>query len=605
MKYRRQVRRVKSILDYRDYKVISLTLISQVILGIFDLVGVALIGLLGTLTVNGITSQAPGSRVAQVLNILRIGNLTFQEQVAIIGSIAGTLLISKTVLSYLSAKYNLNFLSKKGARISSALVSGFFKLPITEIKKINQFELNFALGNGATLLSMGVIGSTVLLFSDVILLTIISIGLFFVDPVTAISTYLYFVIIVGLLYFKMRHTAKTLGNLDTHLSIQSNSRILGAINSYREIHTSGNMKYITSQIADTRIKLAKTQSTLTLLPSITKYTLESALVFGSVVLCAVHFILSDARHAFGILALFLAAGSRIAPAALRIQQSAMQIKSSLGSVEPTLYLIEKLGLAPSDYTSPVQPNQNYDDFIGKFQICDVNFNYEDSQTSTLRNINIAGEEGSFTAIVGASGSGKTTLVDILLGLIKPDRGTIEISDLDPISAIEKWPGAIAYVPQEVHLMEGTILENVCLGVNPEQIDENHVRELLYSVRLGEWFEEVNSDLHALVGSGGLGLSGGQIQRLGIARALYANPRLLVLDEATSALDSITEAEIASTLENLKHKVTLIVIAHRLSTVINADNVVYMDKGEILGQGTFKDLKELVPNFSQQANLMGL
>jgi ATP-binding cassette subfamily C protein len=592
-------------LEYRDYKVISLTLISQVILGIFDLIGVALIGLLGTLTVNGITSQAPGSRVSQVLDILRIGNLSFQEQVAIIGSIAGTLLISKTVLSYLSAKYNLSYLSKKGARISEALVSEFFKLPITEIKKINQFELNFALGNGATLLSVGVIGSAVLLLSDVILLTIISVGLFFVDPITAISTYLYFVLIVWLLYLKMRHTARTLGNLDTHLNIQSNSRILGAINSYREVHTSGNMNIITGQIADTRFKLAKIQSSLTLLPSITKYTLESALVFGSVLLCAVHFILSDARHAFGILALFLAAGSRIAPAALRIQQSAMQIKSSLGSVEPTINLIEKLGLIPISHINSNQPDQIYENFKGKFNVCDVHFKYSEAHASTLRNINVAGGEGSFTAIVGASGSGKTTFVDILLGLIKPDQGTVEISDLDPISAIQKWPGAIAYVPQEVHLIEGTILENVCFGVDPSQIDENHVRDLLHSVRLGEWLEGANSDLNTLVGSGGLGLSGGQIQRLGIARALYASPRLLVLDEATSALDSITEAEIASTLENLKHKVTLIVIAHRLSTVINADNVVYMDKGEILGQGTFNQLKALVPNFSQQANLMGL
>jgi hypothetical protein len=337
-------RRIKKILDQRDYLVISLYLLAQVVLGLLDLIGVALIGLLGTLTINGITSQTPGSRIEQILQILQIDGFSFQLQVAVIGSTAGTLLISKTILSYFTARKSLHFLSKKGARISSALVSNFFRLPITEIRKSNQYEVNFALGNGANLLSVGVIGSFILLVSDLILLTVISIGLFAVNPVTAISTYIYFVLIVFFLYIKMRNTARILGNQDTKLSIMSNSRILGAINSYREIHVAGRTNKLTADISETREQLAMIQSRLTLLPSITKYSLESALVFGSIILCATHFLLGDAKQAFGILALFLAAGSRIAPAALRIQQSAIQIKSSLGSVEPTLKLIEQLGL---------------------------------------------------------------------------------------------------------------------------------------------------------------------------------------------------------------------------------------------------------------------
>ncbi len=605
MTYMSRFRRIKKILDRRDYLVISLYLLAQVVLGLLDLIGVALIGLLGTLTINGITSQTPGSRIEQILQILHIDGFSFQLQVAVIGSTAGTLLISKTILSYFTARKSLHFLSKKGARISSALVSNFFRLPITEIRKSNQYEVNFALGNGATLLSVGVIGSFILLVSDLILLTVISIGLFAVNPVTAVGTYFYFVLIVFFLYIKMRNIARILGNQDTKLSIMSNSRILGAINSYREIHAAGRTNKMTADISETREQLAMIQSRLTLLPSITKYSLESALVFGSIILCATHFLLGDAKQAFGILALFLAAGSRIAPAALRIQQSAMQIKSSLGSVEPTLKLIEQLGLGTSPKSAVRNMGFLHENFFANFEILNVNYRYESSQIDALTDITLSSTPGSFTAIVGESGSGKTTLVDVLLGLIAPQRGEVLISGMTPSEAIQMWPGAISYVPQEVYLIEGSILENVCLGLDSNQIDASAAMLALRSANLEDWIKENGHSLQTVIGSGGLTLSGGQRQRIGIARALYSRPRLLILDEATSALDAITESEIAETLNNLRREVTLVVIAHRLSTVLRADNVAYMKDGMIVGQGTFEELKGLVPDFDLQAKLMGL
>ena len=605
MTYLSRFQRIKKILDRRDYLVISLYLLAQVVLGLLDLIGVALIGLLGTLTINGITSQTPGSRIGQILQILQIDGFSFQLQVAIIGSTAGTLLISKTILSYFTARKSLHFLSKKGARISSALVSKFFKLPITEIRKSNQYEVNFALGNGATLLSVGVIGSFVLLVSDLILLTIISIGLFAVNPVTAVATYFYFMLIVLFLYLKMRNTARILGNQDTILSIMSNSRILGAINSYREIHAAGRTNKMAADISETREQLAMIQSRLTLLPSITKYSLESALVFGSIILCATHFLLGDAKQAFGILTLFLAAGSRIAPAALRIQQSAMQIKSSLGSVEPTLKLIEQLGLGTSPKSAVENMGFLHENFLANFEIVNVNYRYEGSPIDALTDITLSSTPGSFTAIVGESGSGKTTLVDVLLGLIAPQKGKVSISGMTPSEAIQMWPGAISYVPQEVYLIEGSILENVCLGLDSNQIDVSAAMLALKSANLEDWIKENSHSLQTVIGSGGLTLSGGQRQRIGIARALYSRPRLLILDEATSALDAITESEIAETLNNLRREVTLVVIAHRLSTVLRADNVAYMKDGMIVGQGTFEELKGLVPDFDLQAKLMGL
>ena len=206
---------------------------------------------------------------------------------------------------------------------------------------------------------------------------------------------------------------------------------------------------------------------------------------------------------------------------------------------------------------------------------------------------------------GPTGSGKTTLVDLLIGVLQPHSGSVLISGSTPLDSISKWPGAISYVPQTVSLVEGTIRENICMGFSTNQISEQDVLNAIDGASLREFITNAPAGLDTQVGEIGSKISGGERQRIGIARALLTNPKLLILDEATSSLDGETEAEIAAAIQSIKGDVTVVMIAHRLSTVRNADFVLYLENGRVMSLGTFEEVRAAIPNFDTQAKLMGL
>ena len=187
----------------------------------------------------------------------------------------------------------------------------------------------------------------------------------------------------------------------------------------------------------------------------------------------------------------------------------------------------------------------------------------------------------------------------------PDSGQVLLSNVSPLDAINKWPGAIAYVPQDVTISNVTFRENISLGYKQDKNNDYLIWEALKISQLEEMVKDLPEGLDTIVGERGSNISGGQRQRLGIARAMFTKPKLLVLDEATSSLDGQTEADISNAIQNLKGNVTTVMIAHRLSTVRNADKVVYMESGSILAVGSFEEVRSKVLDFDRQAQLMGL
>jgi ABC-type multidrug transport system fused ATPase/permease subunit len=247
----------------------------------------------------------------------------------------------------------------------------------------------------------------------------------------------------------------------------------------------------------------------------------------------------------------------------------------------------------------------HDGFVPSVRIRNVYLKYPGKDDFALKNISIDIESGTTVAIVGPSGGGKTSLVDVILGIIKPDKGEVLISGSTPVEAVVEWPGAIGYVPQDVILVSGTVLENVALGFPNSEADEKSVLRALEIAQISEFIDTQRDGIDLQVGERGTKLSGGQRQRIGVARAMFTNPKLLVLDEATSALDGETEVGVTDSIQNLRGSTTVIMIAHRLSTIRNVDQVIYMEKGEVMSVGTFEEVRRSVPNFDIQANLMGL
>jgi len=320
---------------------------------------------------------------------------------------------------------------------------------------------------------------------------------------------------------------------------------------------------------------------------------------------AIQFVTQDAAHAVATLSVFFAASTRIAPAVLRVQQSSLNIRSSSGLAEPTLELIESLGIDEILKENDTAIDFDHEGFKANIEIKDVTLRYPGKEVNAVNNLSLTINKGEIVAFVGPSGAGKTTIVDILLGILEPDKGKVEINGLSPLDAISTWPGAIGYMPQDILISNGTVRENVMLGFDSNPIYDQRVKSAIEIAQLSEFVQALPKGLDQPMGDRGTSISGGQRQRLGIARAIFTAPRLLVLDEATSALDGETEANISSAIQAFRGDVTVLMIAHRLSTVLTADRVIYMDKGEIKAQGSFEEVRREVPDFDRQANLMGL
>ena len=594
------------ILPRRDLARVIIVVVIQVSLSILDLIGVALIGLLGALTVNGVQSRSPTGTVANLLETFKLTELSFQQQSAILGIAAALVLVTRTIFSIVTTRRILHFLSSRGASISSSLIGKLLSQPITNINKRTSQETLYALTNGVMNITLGVIGSSVTLISDLSLLVVLFLGLLVVDPTVAVSTITLFSLI-GLILYKVLHKkAQMLGESQARVTIESNERIVEIVQGYREAAVKNRKGFYAKEISKLRFKLSRDLAESSFLPYIGKYVIETTVILGALAISAIQFAASDAAQAVATLSIFLAAGTRIAPAVLRMQQGGIQLKSALGSAGPTLDLIGELDQYPSiDDSFEAGPRFIYPGFTASIELRNVCYSYPDSPQRALDFVNLEISHGEFVAIVGSSGAGKSTLADLILGLLKPDQGEVLISDHQPQDAIREWSGAIAYVPQDVLIVNGTIRENIALGYPRDSISQEHIERSIEVSQLDDFVLSLPEGIESRVGERGAKLSGGQRQRLGIARALYSNPKLIILDEATSALDGKTEADLSAAINRLKREVTVVMIAHRLSTVRDADKILYLDQGKALALGNFEEVRSKVVAFDHQAKLMGL
>jgi ABC-type multidrug transport system fused ATPase/permease subunit len=593
------------ILDSADRKKLFIVTIFQSALAFLDLAGVALVGLVGALAVTGVQSMNPGNRVSTALDFLGIQSFTIQKQVAILGLLAAGLFIVRTVLSVIVSRRTLFFLSRRAAKITGNLTAKLLSQPLLKLQEIPNQETLYALTVGVSTITLSIIGAAIGIVADLSLLIVIISGLFIVDKIIAFSTIIFFGLIGVLLYKNMSVRARHLGQENAKISVTSNAKILEVLTSYREIVVKNRRDFYTNQIAKSRLDLANIIAEFSFMPNISKYVIESGIIVGAVIISAMQFLLQDASRAVATLAVFMAAASRLAPAVLRIQSTAIQARVASGSASPTLNLINSLKSLPLKFT-PAQPfRTEHTNFVPTVDLINVTFSYSNKSDTVLNQVKLNIKAGEIIAIVGPSGAGKTTMADIILGVISPDIGLVKISNHDPLTAIDKWPGAIAYVPQDVMVSNCSIRENVGLGYSEEEIDDDLVLQSLKIAHLDKFIQTLPEGLQTNVGDRGTKLSGGQRQRLGIARAVFTKPKLLVLDEATSSLDGQSEADISDSINDMRGEITVILIAHRLSTVKNADKVVYLEAGKIVSIGTFDEVRKNVPNFEKQASLMGL
>lgn len=582
------------LLSPRDRSILALLAGVQMVLSALDLAGVLLVGLVASLAVTTVQSQPPPNLVARIVDQAGLADWSNESLVLLLSGVAGALLVTKSALSLFLLRRTFKWLANRQALVAAQLARDLLAQPLTFIQLRSTQETAYSLIQGTGAATIVMLGQMVVVAAESVLLVALCATLVLLDPLIAVASTVFFAIFAWALYRLTSRWASRTGVAGARLDISGLTAVQEAIATYREISVAGRRDHYVNQIAMNRWGAAKVSADRQMMTQLPKYLFEVAAVAGGLVLGAALFATRDAVQAVGTLALFIAAGTRILPSLMRVQTSTLMMREASGVAAPTLALAADLTVRgkydPSDVEDVCSPKSTLASPVaGNITLDSVSFVYPGGARPALSDVSLQIIAGSATAIVGRSGSGKSTLADVILGVLEPSSGQVDIDGRAPLDLATAFPGTIGYVPQEVHLANASVRANVALGLDLDYVSDEQVWHALRLAGAEEYVQALPVGLDTTLGDGGARLSGGQRQRIGIARALFARPRLLLLDEPTSALDSETESLVVSALAPLRGEVTVIVVAHRYSAVRDADMVVFLEQGRVCAVGSWEEV----------------
>ncbi|MFE6995310.1 ABC transporter ATP-binding protein [Microbacterium sp. NPDC057659] len=426
----------------------------------------------------------------------------------------------------------------------------------------------------------------------------------FTQPLTALITIVYLGGIALLQYFVLSGRTRQAARVARDSALKVAALISGMVASLKEITLRGKADEVSEVVRQTRVRTAQARANSSFLAAVPRFIFDAAIIGGFIVVGGAAFLTNrgDMDATVSAVALFGIAGFRLVPSLTGFQAVLTRTMTSAPYVDAVIADIEasKKFLADQEVLGK-QPLPGEPRLL---ELKDVAFTFPGGDRPAVHDIALRIPMGATVGIAGASGAGKSTLVDLLLGLLTPTAGSIEIDGNSLVDVMAAWRSHVGYVPQEVTLFDGTIAQNIALTWG-DDVDLERVESAARRAQLWDVIQQRSDGLLTRVGERGLTLSGGQRQRLGIARALYNEPLILVLDEATSALDTKTEADVAAAIRDLRGDVTVIAVAHRLSTIKDSDLVLFMHDGTVTAQGTFTEVVASSPEFAAQAKLAGL
>jgi ABC-type multidrug transport system fused ATPase/permease subunit len=612
MTVREVIRASLHLLDRRDRRLLGLSVAAQMATSLLDLFGVVLVGALSALAVTVVEVKAPPPRVATVVSVLGLGSLPESSLVAVLACAASVLLLAKSVVSPLLMAWVLRFLARREVVVSARLARELLSRPLTFVQQRSSQETAAAILRGVNAATVVVLGQMVVAAAETVLLVVLALALLVVNPVLALGAIAFFLLVGMGLQRVLGRWATRSGGQRMRAEVASLRAVQEALGAYREITVADRRSFYVDRVRGLSGQASRAAADLELINILPKYVFEAALVLGAFALAGVLFSTQSIGGAAGTFALFLAAATRGMPSLIRLQTAALAMRGAAGSAVITFALVRDLG-DPVGESPLVQPDQTvrqvlrtgHPGLVPGVVLHEVAFTYPGADVPAIRGINMVVDAGRSVALIGRSGAGKSTLADVILGILEPDEGELSVGGLPPCDAVRRWPGGIAYVPQDVMLVDDSVRANVALGLPGDVIDDDLVWDALRRAHLADDLRRLPDELDTQIGERGLRLSGGQRQRLGIARAMFTRPRLLVLDEATSSLDAETEHAITEMLGELKEDVTTVIIAHRLSTIRHVDHIVYLEDGKALAQGTFDEVCVRIPALQRQVALMGL
>ena len=504
--------------------------------------------------------------------------------------------------TYLAGMYYIQyrFLFNKQIKISNQLFQSYLGAPYYFHLQRNSAVLIRNVSGEVNQLFTQVLIPLVTLMTDLILVTGLAILLITLQPLPSLVATSGLTIAGFLFYRIFREKLSAAGKRRQYHSGEVIKHINQGLGGVKETKVLGREPFFLQRHRSHRKELVRSLETLQIIQQLPRLYFQTLAVFTLLAIILTKMLQETAiTEVLPTLSLFAATAFRLMPSLNRIISNLNKIRfgghaldvviQELKSLEAEKNLLgQKEGVIPS--------------LTQELRLQNVSYSYPNTEEQVLKNISMDIPQGTSVAFVGSSGAGKTTLVDIILGLLTPTAGKVIVDGVDIQDGLSQWQRQIGYIPQSIYLSDETLRGNIAFGIPEREISEAQVWQAVKSAQLEELVERLPQGLDTVVGERGVRLSGGQRQRVGIARALYHNPQVLVMDEATAALDNETEAGIMEAVEQLSGEKTLIMIAHRLTTVKNCDCLYFLQNGEVLDQGSYEELRDRNQAFMKMARV---
>lgn len=491
------------------------------------------------------------------------------------------------------------FTARQQVDTSSRIFEYLLRAPYGLHLKRGTSEMMRSVGDAVSLFYARIVGGTLGLATEVVTILTIVGAMLIITPLQTLLALVYFGVASLIFARVIRPRVVAAGERQVRAGREAFEWFLWGFGGIKEIQLRHSQEHFVNGYRKWFLKSSLAGREAGFLAELPKYLLEVLFIIGLGVLVISVPTSESSASMFGTLAVLAAAAFRLLPSVARLLSGVSTIRS--GTFAKDL-LFDELAREEAERHTVNLPTSSRLPFSHALELRDITFAYEGAPDPVLREVSLTVPAGKTVAIVGGSGAGKTTLANIILGLLTPTSGQMLVDGFKAAERMSEWQNNLAIVPQEVYLTDTSLANNIAFDQHPDRIDRARLDRAVKQSQLTDLVENVIGGLDARFGERGSRLSGGQRQRIGIARALYREPTLLLLDEATSSLDNETERRITETLARLHGQITLVVIAHRLSTVRDADIVVLMKQGRVADQGTFEELKGRNDEFAHLVEL---
>ena len=575
---------------------LAISLVGSVLISLLDMFGV-----LAMLPMMQLIAGAPVDQGALGLVGDLLGGDPSQRTlvVSLAGFIVGAFIV-KDVASIVFRIWQLRFMADQEVATSTRILRGYLVGPYAWHLARNTGDKLWTIDGAVAMGFATGIGAALSLATEVFTIVLIFVGLLIATPFAALVALVYFGVSGVALQRLIRQRVRDAAERNQAASRITATASLQALGAFKEIKLRSAEDQFVVRYRRARHVAAHSRASAVFLNELPKYLLEIVFVFGIALLAFVVTSTSNAQQGIVTLGLFVAAGSRILPSTVRLIAALGGVRFSRPPLE---HLIRENRMQVEAEREQVTRRRTDGVPQGDVEVRGVTFAYEDQPDDlVLSGVDATIRAGTSVAVVGSSGAGKTTFVDLLLGLHQPREGTVTAGGVPVFDNLPAWQAGLAVVPQEVYLLDDSLRVNIAFN---ETQDEDRLQDALARAQLTDLVASMPDGLNSEVGERGVRLSGGQRQRIGIARALYRKPGVLVLDEATSALDNETERRLTETIESLKGSVTMLIVAHRLSTVRHCDQLLFMSGGKVVSHGTFEEVLSANAEFARLVALGSL